>query len=345
MSQQKWTLQALAERVDGRVEGDGGRLVSGVASLSSAGPDKVSFYHSSSYRSVLAQTVAGAVVLSAQDLEQCPVPGIVVDDPRKAFVEIARLLGAQRPAPAPGVDATALVAEQVELDPSASIGPYVVVEQGVRIGPGVELGAGCFIGRGTSIDAATLVSPQVHIGWGCSIGKRGYIHPGVVIGADGFGFHPGEQGWEKVPQLGAVCIGDDVEIGANTTIDRGTLEDTLIGDGVKLDNQVHIGHNCRVGSRTVIAGCTGLSGSVVIGNDCLIAGGCGIADHVELVDGVTLLGMTGVTNSIKEPGTYASLSPLQPQQQWRKSAVRITQLDDIARRLKRLESKVNDAGE
>lgn len=342
MSQQEWTLQALAERLDGRVEGDAGKLISGVASLKLADKDQVTFYQGGGSRQLLTQTAAGAVIIAGEDADDCPVSAIVVDNPRKAFAVVARLLGKQRPRPQSGVASTASVAEQVEIDPAASVGPHVVIEQGVRIGADVELGAGCFIGRGARIEAGALLSPHVHIGWDCSVGKRTYLHPGVVIGGDGFGFNPSEQGWEKIPQLGAVTLGDDVEIGANTTIDRGTLEDTVIGDGVKLDAQVHIGHNCRIGARTIVAGCSGVAGSVVIGSDCVIAGACAITDHVEVCAGVTVMGMTGVTNSLREPGVYASVPPTQPLRQWRKNTVRITQLDDIARRLKSLERKTGD---
>ncbi|MCG5529769.1 UDP-3-O-(3-hydroxymyristoyl)glucosamine N-acyltransferase [Halorhodospira halochloris] len=337
MSQQEWTLQALAEQVGGRVEGDAGKVVRGVASLRTAGEEMVTFYQGGSYRKLLANTAAGAVILAAEDLDDCPVAAIVAEEPRKAFARVAQLLGRQRPQVQPGVDRTASVSDQAEVDPSARIGPYVVVEEGAWIGPEVELGAGSFIGSGARIEAASVISPQVHIGWDCRIGKRAYLHPGVVIGADGFGFNSGDQGWEKIPQLGAVTIDDDVEIGANTTVDRGTLEDTVIGAGVKLDAQVHIGHNSQIGARTIIAGCAGVAGSVVIGEDCVIAGACALTDHIEICAGVTVMGMTGVTNSIKEPGIYASAPPMQALRQWRKSAVRITQLDDMAKRLQSLE--------
>ncbi|MBK1734429.1 UDP-3-O-(3-hydroxymyristoyl)glucosamine N-acyltransferase [Halorhodospira abdelmalekii] len=341
----EWTLDALARQIDAELTGDGQRTVCGVASLRNARSNDITLYLGGGYRKQLQETQAAAVVLTHEHQSETTLPTLVVEQPRRAFVTLVRLLAPARPQPQPGIAASAVISPSAEVDASACIGAHTVVGANATIGHGAIIGPGCVIGERASVGAGTELIAQIHLGWGCRIGANGLIHPGVVIGADGFGFLPAEGGgWEKIPQIGGVCIGDDVEIGANATVDRGTLEETVIEDGVKLDDHVHIGHNARIGEGTIIAGAAAVAGSVTIGRHCIIAGACAITDHVTIADGVTLLGMTGVTGSIREAGsTHASTGPTQPLRQWRRNAVRITQLDELARRVQRLERHA-DAG-
>jgi len=227
--------------------------------------------------------------------------------------------------PAAAVDPAARVAA------SACVGPFAVVEAGATVGERATIGAGSFVGEGASIGDDTLLHPRVTVYPGCVVGARGILHSGSVIGADGFGMAPEGGAWVKIPQVGRAVLGDDVEVGANTTIDRGALGDTVVEEGVKLDNQIQIAHNCRVGAHTVIAGCAGIAGSTTIGRHCLIGGGVGIIGHLTICDGVTVSGMTLVTKSITEPGTYTSGTPLMHHAEWLRNAAHLRHLDRIAR--------------
>lgn len=305
-----------------------------------AGPDELAFCTSTRYLDQLKRTAAGAVILKEDYAEHCPVPALVVANPYHAYARIASHMYPRRRAPA-GIHPTAVVAGDAVIEPGAAVGPHVVIGAGARIGAGSEIGAGSFIGADVTIGADCWLAAGVYVGDRCRIGDRVLLHAGVVIGADGFGFAPGEEGWQKVPQLGIVEIGDDVEVGANSTIDRGALDDTVIGEGVKIDNLVHVAHNVRIGAHTVIAGCTVIAGSVTIGSRCVIGGASAITGHIEIVDGVTVMGMTGVAGHIREPGVYASPLPAQPVKEWRRNAVRFTQLDELAQRLKRVERELD----
>jgi UDP-3-O-[3-hydroxymyristoyl] glucosamine N-acyltransferase len=267
---------------------------------------------------------------------------LVVSSPSAAFARVAGLLG-PRPSHRQGIDSSAVIAGNCRIDDSAWIGPHCVLEEGAIIGAGTRLAAGCFVGKGSRIGRDGILHPNVVICHGVSIGDRAILHPGAVVGSDGFGLARDGEQWLKVPQLGGVLIGDDVEIGASTTIDRGALDNTVIGNGVKLDNQIQVAHNVHIGDHTVMAGCVGISGSARIGKRCMIGGGVGIVGHLDIADDVTVTGMTMVTQSITRPGVYSSGLPAQENTAWCRNAVRLRQLDELARRLQLLEKKLTDS--
>jgi len=335
----EFTLGELAERVGARVLGDDACVISGVASLKNAQPGDISFLANSRYRKYLRNSEASAVILGVSDQDGCEINRLIVDDPYLCYARVATLLHPPRQRT---VDRhpTAVISAESDVHPSASVGPNCVIEAGVSIGENSEIAAGCYVGEGAVIGCDSCVSVNVSICNGSRIGDRTLIHPGVVIGGDGFGLASNQGRWFKVPQLGRVVIGSDVEIGANTTIDRGALEDTVLEDGVKLDNQIQVAHNVHIGAHTAIAGCTGIAGSVRIGRHCAIGGGVGILGHLEIVDRVHITAMSLVTKSIEKPGVYSSGTPLEENRSWRKNYARIRQLDSIARRLKCLETEL-----
>jgi len=332
----RYTLGELARRLELRLRGDAGQVIESVATLQGAGPRALSFLANRRYRPALRTTRAEAVILAEEFLADCPVAALVGDNPYAAFARAAALLAPPRRS-RQGVEPSAVVEEGAEVAASAWVGPNTVVGRGARIGERVELGPCCVIGEGVSIGEDSRLSASVTLCPGVRIGRRVLVHPGVVIGADGFGIANEEGVWIKVPQLGAVVVGDDVEIGANTTIDRGALEDTVIGEGVKLDNLIQIGHNVRIGEHTAIAACVAIGGSARIGRRCTIGGAASLAGHIEIADDVHLTATSAVANSIKEPGVYSSGMPVQENRAWRRSIVRLRQLDDLARRLRALE--------
>lgn len=334
-----YTLGELAEKVGARLHGDASYQVDGVATLQNAQAQQISFLANPRYRKQLATSKAGAVVLSEDDLSFCTTNALVSRDPYLSFAKISAELNKIEPAEA-GIHPSAVVSADSTIHPSVCIGPQSVVESGVTIGAGSVIGAGCFIGKNSSIGEEVFFSANVTICYGSKISDRVRIHPGVVIGSDGFGFANNKGEWLKVPQTGAVQIGHDVEIGANTTIDRGALDDTIIGNGVKLDNQIQIAHNVQIGAHTAVAACVGIAGSAKIGKHCAIAGSVGILGHLEIVDNVHITAMSLVTGSIKTPGIYSAGTPLEPSHDWRKNFVRFKQLDEMARRLSALEKKL-----
>ncbi|MEW6648336.1 MAG: UDP-3-O-(3-hydroxymyristoyl)glucosamine N-acyltransferase [Pseudomonadota bacterium] len=333
------TLAELARRLGARLVGDGQRVIDGVATLTGASPGTVTFLTNPRYRKHLQTTQASAVLLREDDLEFCPTNALVVGNPHVAYARTAALFAPVLDA-SPGVHPSAVVDESARIDAAASIGAHCVIGADCVIGAGAVIGAGCVLEHGVSIGSDTRLVANVTVYYGCRIGERCLIHAGAVIGSDGFGFANERGNWVKVPQLGAVDIGNDVEIGANTTIDRGAIENTIIEDGVKLDNQIQVAHNVRVGAHTVMAACVGVAGSTVIGKNCTFAGGVGVVGHLEIADGVTVTGMSMVTKSLKEPGVYSSGTPLESSELWHKNAVRFRQLDDMARRLKQLEKEL-----
>jgi UDP-3-O-[3-hydroxymyristoyl] glucosamine N-acyltransferase len=290
-------LGDLAVRFGCRLRGDPDAGVESVATLEGAGPGSVTFLANARYRRFLRTTRATAVILEARHADDCPTAALLADNPYALYARVAEILHPP-PQAAPGVHPSAVISSGCVIAPSASIGPLVVVESGVRIGERVVVGAGSVLQSGVSIAADSRLIARVTLCLGVRIGRRTIVHPGCVIGADGFGFAKDADGWVKVPQLGAVSIGDDVEIGANTTIDRGAIEDTVIEDGVKLDNQIQIGHNVRIGAHTAIAGCVGISGSTTIGRRCLIGGAVGIVGHLTIADDVVITGLTMVSRSL-----------------------------------------------
>ncbi|WP_341303504.1 UDP-3-O-(3-hydroxymyristoyl)glucosamine N-acyltransferase [Pseudomonas sp. TMP25] len=339
MGAKVYTLGQLAERLDAVLQGNPDQLISGLATLQEAGADQLSFLANAQYRKFLPACKAGAVLLTAADAEGYASNALVVPNPYLAYAELSHLFD-RKPKALPGMHATAVVAADAHIDASASVGAYAVIESGAQIAAGVTVGAQCVVGARSVIGEGGWLAPRVTLYHDVRIGKRVVIQSGAVIGGEGFGFANEKGVWQKIAQIGGVTIGDDVEIGANTTVDRGALSDTLIGNGVKLDNQIMIAHNVQIGDNTAMAGCAGISGSTKIGKNCMIAGGVGMVGHIEVCDNVFVTGMTMVTRSITEPGSYSSGTAMQPAAEWRKSAARIRQLDDMARRLKQLEKQL-----
>lgn len=334
-----YTLGELAAHVQGTLKGDADCEIDSVASLQSAVAGQLTFITSKEYSALLTNTSASAVVLSEDFIGECPVSAIVCNNPHLAFTKIAQLLNPIEDVLS-SIHESAVIDDSASIDDSAFIGANCVIGPGVVIGSGVYVGPGCTIGSDSVIgDSCRLIS-NVTLCDHIIIGRRAIIHPGVVIGADGFGLSNDDGVWLKVPQLGKVTIGDDVEIGANTTIDRGALDDTVIGNGVKLDNQIQIAHNVQIGDHTAVAGCVGIAGSAHIGNSCTIGGGVGILGHLHIVDDVHVTAMSLVTKSITEPGVYSSGTPLQENREWHRNFVRYRQLDDMAKRLKHLEKQL-----
>ncbi len=331
-----FTVAELARRCGGSVRGDASVVIADVATLEAAGPRDIAYVASSKYHPLLARTRAGAVIVSEAEAERFAGTSLVVDNPRLCFARVAALLHVQ-PSFRPGVHPSAVVDPSAQIAPTSCIGPQAVVEAGAAIEDGVFVGAGCFIGRDSRIGAHSHLTARVVIGAECVLGARCVLQPGAVVGSDGFGYVKDGEVWIKVPQLGRVVIGDDVEIGANTTVDRGALGDTVIGDGVKLDNLIQIAHNVQIGDHTAMAGCVGIAGSAVIGKHCTLGGGVGVAGHLQVGDYVHVTGMSLVASSVPAGETYSSSLPAEPVREWQKNAARLRRLDEIARRLKKIE--------
>ena len=315
-------LGELAVRFGCELRGDPDAKVDSIASLQAAGPGALSFLANPKLTAELAATRATAVVLEPRMAASCPTAALIGPNPHALFARMALLLYPD-PARHPGRHPTAIVDPTAEVDASAEVGPYVVVAAGARIGARCSIGPACLIGPDVQLGADCRLVARVTLERGVSIADRVLIHPGVVIGADGFGLARDVDGWVKVPQVGTVRIGSDVEIGANTTIDRGAIDDTVISDGAKLDNQIQIGHNVYVGAHTAIAGCTGVAGSTRIGARCMIGGHVGIAGHIEICDDVVITGKSAVPHSIKEPGIYSGVVGLEPVRTWHRIVARM----------------------
>jgi UDP-3-O-[3-hydroxymyristoyl] glucosamine N-acyltransferase len=331
-----WNLTEIAQHVDGVIIGDGSGKINSVATLQAANKQQISFLANTKYKKYLSTTGAGAVLVNKEMAEHVPHSAIVVDDPYIAYAKVATLLNPPRQETM-GISPTASVAPGVNIPRTASIGPQVVIEAGVIVGDGVIIGAGSVLQSGVIIGKNTRLAPNVTLCHDVDIGDNVIIHPGVVIGADGFGIANDNGKWIKIPQIGGVIIGNEVEIGANTTIDRGALEDTVVGQGVKLDNQIQIAHNVIIGDNTVIAGCTGVAGSTTIGENCIIGGGVGISGHLKITDGVIITGMSMVTKSLTQSGVYSSGIPAEPTDKWHKNVARYRQMDKLIERVKKLE--------
>ena len=329
-------LAELAVRFGCELRGDPDTLVERVAPLQDATAGALAFLANPKYRKYLRTTGASAVVLDAAAADDCPVAALVTRNPYATYARIAQLL---YPTPAfrPGRHPSAVIDPGASVDATAWVDAQACVARGVVIGPRTFVGPGSVLLAGVQLGADTRLVARVTLGEGVRVGSRCILHPGAVIGADGFGHAPDAGAYVKVPQVGSVVLGDDVEVGANSTIDRGAIGDTEIGEGVKIDNLVQIGHNCKIGAHTVIAGCSGISGSVTVGRRCMIGGMAGIAGHLEICDDVALTGRTTVTGSIRQPGVYSGSLPADEAKRFRRNAARFSQLDDMARRLKRLE--------
>ncbi len=318
--------------------------ITGAASLACATAEQVSYYDGDRRSAELAATSgAGLVLTNEAGRRQLPEASccLVVDQPRLAFARVLERLYALPARPA-GVHASAVVDEGATIDPSARIEAQVSIGAGACIGPKVVIGPGCVIGSNVVIGEATRLLARVTVLDDSLIGARCVIQPGVVIGSDGFGLAQDNGVWRRVPQVGRVVIGNDVDIGANTTIDRGALDDTVIADGVKLDNLIQIAHNVRIGEHSAIAGCAGLAGSSEVGRHCTLGGGVGLAGHLTLADNVHITGMSMVTRSIHRPGVYSAGTPLDTNERWHRNAARFKQLDRLARRVKQLEKRLGD---
>ena len=326
------TARALAERLklDFHPGPDSGpsnaQPIRSAATLFTAQPEHVSFLANNQYRDQLTRTKAGAVILSEDMLSICPTAAIVSKNP---YASWARALELLHPAPTvqPGIAPSASIDSSAEIDPTACIEPLCHIGAGARIGAGVRVGAGSIVERNASVGEHCRLIGKVYLGERVRLGRRVIVHPGVVIGADGFGMAMDDGQWRKIAQLGSVEIGDDCEIGANTTIDRGALEDTVLGQDVRLDNQVQIAHNVVIGDHTAIAGCVGIAGSTRVGRYCMIAGASGIGGHLSICDHVVITAMSTVLDSIDEPGTYGSGIPARPMRKWQRTLVRLSQLD------------------
>jgi UDP-3-O-[3-hydroxymyristoyl] glucosamine N-acyltransferase len=333
------TLGELAVRFGCELRGDPSASVDSVASLARAESRSVTFLANPKYVAQLKDTRAGAVVLDAKSASSSPVASLVAANPHATFARIAALLHPDAPLN-PGVHPTAGVTASARIDASAEIAANACIGERVRIGARCFIGPGSVIEHDAVIGDDTKLVARVFIGRRVSIGARCILQPGAVLGADGFGFAPEKGAWVKVPQVGSVTVGDDVEIGANTTVDRGALEDTVIEEGVKLDNLIMIAHNCRIGAHSAIAACTGIAGSTTLGKRCIIGGRAGVTGHVTLCDDVVVLGTSFISHSITKPGVYSSALPAEDAGVWRRIVGRIKRLDSMARRQRALEKHV-----
>lgn len=331
-------LSELAEKTDCRMYGDD-CLIENVSDLDTAKEGDLAFIYHPKYLDKIDITAASAIILKENWLEKCPKPALVADNPRLAFVRATRLLNPEKRYEA-GISKSADIADDVSLPASAYIGPNVVIESGVKLGDAVQLGANCVIASDVTIGDSTVIHPNVTIGHDTEIGNNCIIYAGTVIGADGFGYERDGDSYLKIPQLGNVKIGNDVEIGANTAVDRGALRDTVINDGVKLDNLCQIAHNVVIGKHTLMSGHSGIAGSTKVGEYCLIGGGVGISDNIEVCDNVVVMGRTLVSSSITKPGAYASSMLTDEVKNWRKNALRFRHLNEMDKRLKALEKKL-----
>ncbi len=327
-----YTAQQLAERFGLELHGDGETVIHGVATLAHAGAGQLSFLANPRYRPQLAQSLASVVVLRADDVAEAPGTALVARDPYTAFAKIGALFETV-PLREAGIHPSAVIDPSAQVAASAHIGPFVSIGARSVVGENCIVGTGSIIGEDCSLDAGCELIARVTLVTRVRLGKRVRVHPGAVLGADGFGLAMDAGRWIKVPQLGGVRIGDDCEIGANTCVDRGALEDTVLEEDVRLDNLVQIAHNCHIGAHSAIAGCTGIAGSARIGRYCLLGGAVGVVGHLEICDHVVVTGKSVVRNSITEPGEYSSGTPLTDNRTWRKNAARFKQLDSLARRV------------
>ncbi len=332
MAETSFTARELAERFGLQLHGDGDARIDGVATLARAGATQLAFLANPRYRPQLDDSGAGVVVMRAGDAEGYAGTALVAKDPYVAFARIASIFDGSAEV-ASGTHPSAVVDETASVDPAAHVGPFVVIGARSRVAAGASIGPGCVIGEDCEVGEGCRLVAQVTLVMRVRLGRRVLLHPGAVLGADGFGLAMEGGRWLKVPQLGGVRVGDDCEIGANTTIDRGALDDTVLEEDVRLDNQIQIGHNVHIGAHTAMAGCAAVAGSARIGRYCLIGGAAGVLGHLEICDRVVVTAMSLVTNSIREPGEYSSGTPLMENREWRKSAARFKQLDGMYRRM------------
>ena len=334
------SLSDLSSRFDLELHGDGSVLVDGVGTLMNGGPSQVSFLANRAYRKELPGTAAGAVILKKDDLDACPVNCLVAEDPYLAFARVATLFD-PRPVGAPGIHPSAVVAATAQLGNDISIGPNAVIGENCRIGDGSVIGPGSVLEDECQLGESCRLYANVSLGFGVKLGARVIIHPGAVIGADGFGIAFAGDHWEKVPQLGSVIVGDDCEIGANSCIDRGAIEDTVLEEDVRIDNLVQIAHNVHIGAHSALAGRVGIAGSTRIGKYCMLAGASGAGGHLEIADRTTIAATSAVMRSVTTPGTtWSSQMQARPIKEWQKNYARLLKLDELARSVKKLEKQL-----
>lgn len=339
-----FTVSELAQRVNGTVHGDASARIDSLAPIATATKNQLTYLVNSHYEKYLPSTQAQVVLLSAQHLSKCSTTSIVVDHPELAYATIAQLF--VRPsAHKTGVHKTAVVGDHCTIDPSVSIGASCVIGVDVTLGENTVIMPGVIIEDRAQIGANTVIHSNVTIGADVMIGSNVIIYAGVVIGSDGFGYAQSPEGWVKIPQLGTVIIEDNVEIGANTTIDRGALENTIIRRGVKIDNLVQVAHNVDIGENTIVAGCAGFAGSAKIGRNCMIGGGACINGHISIADDVIVMGMAGVMRTIDEPGMYVSGFHAHKHNEWGRIVARVGQLGKMADRIKKLEKALASRGD
>jgi UDP-3-O-[3-hydroxymyristoyl] glucosamine N-acyltransferase len=335
------SLRQLAERCGAELAGDGDVVIDRVATLDSAGEGAIAFLSNPKYRGRLAGTRASAVIVAPDDAQATALPKLVTANPYAAYARVAAILHPPR-APAPGVHPTAVVAASARVAASAAISAHAVIGERTQVGERAAVGAGTVVGEDCTVGDDCLLYPRVVVYPRSAIGPRTIVHSGAVIGADGFGMAEQDGRWLKIPQLGRVVVGADVEIGANTTIDRGAIGDTVIDDDVKLDNQIQVGHNCHIGAHTAIAGCVGIAGSTTIGRNCKIGGAAMISGHLEIADGTVITAATGVFESIRSPGVYTGSFPALPHREWKRVAAAARRLRSILERLRALERAQSD---
>jgi len=333
-------LGEIVAALGGELRGDPAHLIARIAPLETAGGDAITFVAQARLQKALEASTAGAIVIAPSLVAAAPAGRslVVTDDPYLYFARLTQWWARRlRPVPPAGVHPTAWVAPDAVVAASAAIGPHAVVEAGAVIGERVQLGAHCVVGAGSTIGADSLMHPRVTIAAGCTVGERCIFQSGAVIGADGFGIAPTQGRWERIEQLGGVRIGNDVDIGANTCVDRGALEDTVLEDGVKLDNQIQIGHNCHIGAHTVMAACVGIAGSTKVGRNVMIGGAAMIQGHIEIADGVTVSASTMVMHSLRKKGVYTAIFPVDEHASWEKNAVTLRNLYALRERVRALE--------
>ena len=336
-----YSLSEIVERFGGELLDDNGVRVSGVAPLERAGTEEIAFVSQAKYLRDIAATQAGALILPPEGRDSSPRPRIITPNPYLYFARVSALLNPE-PHPAPGIHPAANVHPQASVAASASIAAGVVIGEGASVGERSVIGPNCVIGGHASLGDDCLLHANVTVCHHCVLGSRVILHSGCVIGSDGFGLANDKGRWVKIPQVGRVLIGDDVEVGACTTIDRGALDDTVIEEGVKLDNLIQVAHNVRIGAHTAIAACTGIAGSAKIGKHCMIGGAAMIHGHIEIADGVRISTNTLITKSLTRPGTYTSALPFSEHGEWLRNAAHLRNLDRLAGRIKELEKRISE---
>ncbi len=341
----QYTLAELVAGLDATIKGDPNYIISGVCTIQQAKPECITFLMNPTYKKYLEGTLAGAVILTESDAADCSVNAVISRDPYYTYAKIAAYFE-QKPKQAAGIHPSVVIGENCQIDPTASIGPHCTIGDNVKLGAHTVIGPSCAIASGVEIGAETQLDARVTLYYNVKIGKKVIIASGAVLGSDGFGLAKHKGVWQKIPQLGRVIIEDDVEIGANCTVDRGAIDDTIIKKGAKLDNLVQIGHNVHIGEYTAIAGCVGIAGSAVIGKNCLIGGQAGVAGHISIADDVMITGASAITKSIRAPGIYSSgVGGVVTNQEWRKNSARLHRLEKMAQQIKALEATLEELTE